>query len=51
MQQGERPPRPTDPEVIARGLDDKLWNLITRCWHQDPMRRPTINQVLAELPQ
>ncbi|OCB91948.1 kinase-like protein [Sanghuangporus baumii] len=50
MQQGERPLRPTSAEVIERGLDDKLWNLLTRCWAAEPGERPTIHEVIAELP-
>jgi hypothetical protein len=47
---GERPGRPTDPVIVGRGLDDKLWNVLTRCWEEDPRRRPDIDQLLAELP-
>ena len=50
MQHGERPLRPTDPKVIERGLDDKLWNLLTRCWAAEPTERPTIYEVIDELP-
>lgn len=48
---GERPQRPTEPEAVERGLDDKLWNLLQRCWAQKPENRPTIEDVLAELLQ
>lgn len=47
---GDRPPRPTDPLVIARGLDDKLWYLMERCWSGEPSMRPDIHTVIAELP-
>ncbi|KAL5500981.1 hypothetical protein ACEPAH_9368 [Sanghuangporus vaninii] len=50
MQQGERPLRPTSTEVIERGLDDKLWKILTRCWAAEPGERPTIHEVIAELP-
>lgn len=50
MQSGDRPLRPTDPVVVERGLDDKLWNLLTMCWVEDPAKRPTIHEVLEVLP-
>ena len=50
MLRGERPVRPTDPEVVARGLDDKMWGILERCWAHAPEDRPTIEEVLAELP-
>lgn len=50
MQQGERPRRPESPEIIERGLDDNLWDLLTRCWVEDPAARPSIHEVIAELP-
>ena len=50
IQQGQRPERPTDPEVIERGLDDKLWDLLQRCWLREPEERPSIEQILQELP-
>lgn len=50
MQQGERPCRPEGQEIVERGLDDNLWNLLTRCWAAEPEKRPTIHEVLDELP-
>jgi len=50
MQQGERPRRPVGDVYVQRGLDDKLWNLLTRCWVSEPEQRPNIHQVLEELP-
>ncbi|KDQ64697.1 hypothetical protein JAAARDRAFT_201996 [Jaapia argillacea MUCL 33604] len=47
---GERPPRPAEPEVVERGLDDHLWELMTQGWSQDYLERPDISQVLAALP-
>jgi serine/threonine protein kinase len=47
---GARPRRPTEPYIIARGLDDNLWGLMTTCWNDDPTARPSIDQVLAQLP-
>lgn len=44
---GARPRRPTEPHIIARGLDDNLWDLMTICWNGDPTARPSIDRVLA----
>ena len=49
MQQGDRPRRPTDPEIAARGLDDNLWRLLEQCWQEDPTVRPKIEEVLSRL--
>ncbi|KLO11001.1 kinase-like protein [Schizopora paradoxa] len=46
---GLRPERPTDPAVEARGLDDRLWDLMNRCWAQEPEDRPSIKEVNDEL--
>jgi len=46
---GHRPERPTDPSVAARGLDDRLWSLLTGCWAQKPSDRPDIFEVNDEL--
>lgn len=51
--QGERPRRPDGPdaqEIVKRGLDDELWQLVTECWNQDPKMRPDIHMVIARLP-
>lgn len=50
MQIGERPRRPQGEEMVQRGMDDKLWNLLCRCWVEDPEQRPTIHEVIEELP-
>jgi hypothetical protein len=47
--QGARPVRPTDASIINRGLDDKLWKLLTNCWMRVQNKRPNIREVLAEL--
>jgi len=49
MQNGERPQRPTNPEVIQRGFDDKLWMVAVGCWDADPEKRPSIDRVLDYL--
>lgn len=45
---GLKPVRP-GPEVTARGLDDKMWALMERCWVDEPDARPTIQEILDEL--
>jgi hypothetical protein len=49
MTHGELPKRPTEPEVVANGLDDTLWDLLMDCWKADPQERPTIDQLIARL--
>ncbi|KDQ09165.1 hypothetical protein BOTBODRAFT_117482 [Botryobasidium botryosum FD-172 SS1] len=41
VQTGEFPPRPVDPLVAARGLDDTMWRFMERCWRKDPAERPS----------
>lgn len=48
VKRGQRPDRPNHT-LIHRALDDKLWDIIARCWAQDPEDRPTASQVLREL--
>ena len=45
---GKRPRRPKK-YLVHRGLDDRLWNLISQCWNHDPLARPSASSVLAEL--
>ncbi|EJD04727.1 kinase-like protein [Fomitiporia mediterranea MF3/22] len=48
LKKGERPARP-DRKLVHHGLDDRLWDLIRRCWSQGPGNRPTMNEVCREL--
>jgi len=41
---GIRPPRPEHPTLTT-----ELWELIERCWNQDPHSRPEISEVLNDL--
>lgn len=45
--QGERPPMP--PNAKDLGISDKLWQLLTRCWHADLTQRPQIDEILHHL--
>ncbi|KAJ7733797.1 kinase-like domain-containing protein [Mycena metata] len=47
---GETPRRPTEPQVVQRGLDDELWFLLMHCWATAPLERPTIKETLSMLP-
>lgn len=46
---GQRPRRPEGQIYVDRGLDDKTWILIQRCWSEKPADRPTIDEVLEIL--
>ncbi|KAJ7179314.1 kinase-like domain-containing protein [Mycena filopes] len=48
---GEHPPRPTSEAVLKRGLTDDMWTLLNHCWHSEPLKRPTIGEVLIMFPQ
>ncbi|KAG2156432.1 kinase-like domain-containing protein [Suillus clintonianus] len=43
--QGETPPRPTDPVVAERGLDDALWALLEKCWCMNMHDRLTMKEI------
>jgi len=46
---GTLPDRPTEPEVISRGLDDRMWEIVKECCQQQPSRRPTVQGVINRL--
>ncbi|KAG2146626.1 kinase-like domain-containing protein [Suillus clintonianus] len=46
LSRGEMPPRPKDPAASARGLDDRLWLLVQKCWSA-PENRPSTRDILA----
>ncbi|KDQ09478.1 hypothetical protein BOTBODRAFT_179023 [Botryobasidium botryosum FD-172 SS1] len=35
------PERPLDKDAVERGLDDRMWALMKRCWSVDPKQRPS----------
>lgn len=43
------PDRPRDESVVARGLDDRMWELICRCCSEQPKDRPSIEEVVTQL--
>jgi hypothetical protein len=48
LMRGERPKRPLESEVIARGLNDELWKCLCRCWELSPERRLQLD-IIEEL--
>ncbi|KDQ18468.1 hypothetical protein BOTBODRAFT_28844 [Botryobasidium botryosum FD-172 SS1] len=49
VMRGELPQRPCDDEVIKRGLDDSVWQLMTDCWHATPSERPRAADLVIRL--
>ncbi|KAG1735038.1 kinase-like domain-containing protein [Suillus lakei] len=45
--QGETPPRPMDPIVTERGLDDTLWALLEKCWCMNMHDRLTMKEIAS----
>ncbi|KAF9647767.1 kinase-like protein [Thelephora ganbajun] len=41
---GDRPELPQNAEGV--GLTVQVWELLQKCWHPDPARRPTIDEVV-----
>ncbi|KZS96383.1 kinase-like protein [Sistotremastrum niveocremeum HHB9708] len=46
---GRVPEQPTQEDVLARGLDDNLWEVVKSCWAFIPTERPTITDVLERV--
>lgn len=48
---GEKPsdPRSTNPPQHSWGLTDSIWSMMTECWSSDPAKRPSIDDVIAQL--
>ena len=46
---GLLPDRLQDEQVIKRGLDDMMWELLCRCWSKNPEDRPSINELVVIL--
>ena len=41
---GGRPARPQEAQGL--GLTDSVWEMAVHCWHQDPVQRPTMTEVV-----
>ena len=46
---GELPNRPINDRVVKRGLDDKMWKLLCRCWSRRPNDRLSISDLVKQL--
>ena len=46
---GARPKRPTFHD--GPKMSDPIWEIVERCWAQDPSKRPTADQVLTRFEQ
>ncbi|KIK07601.1 hypothetical protein K443DRAFT_128984 [Laccaria amethystina LaAM-08-1] len=46
---GEQPGRPTEAQIVARGLDDNLWALLKQCWSLKPEERPAVQEYISRL--
>ncbi|KAF5333294.1 hypothetical protein D9611_002226 [Ephemerocybe angulata] len=46
---GKKPERPTEARIVARGLNDELWNSLLACWSLTPEERPSIQDFIAVL--
>ncbi|KDQ08816.1 hypothetical protein BOTBODRAFT_118116, partial [Botryobasidium botryosum FD-172 SS1] len=46
---GKLPEHPLDKDVATRGLDDRMWELMTTCWSVDPTKRPSAGDILSHL--
>ena len=33
-------------EARELGLTDSVWDMTVRCWHKDPVKRPTMTEVV-----
>jgi hypothetical protein len=49
VQGGERPSLPTDDLSRRRGLNPEMEDIIRDCWTQEPMKRPSADQVVERL--
>jgi len=48
--QGKLPKRrPAGEEILRRGLDDRLWELVKDCSHTSPLQRPTAQQLVSRM--
>jgi len=47
--EGKFPERPANKDVVARGLDDKMWGLMETCWSMDCAWRPSTTAILRYL--
>ena len=46
---GFLPNRPQDEQVIKRGLDNRMWELLCECCSKNPEDRPSIDELVMKL--
>ena len=44
ISRGGRPKMPDNAQAV--GLTDEMWKLLESCWHQNPKRRPTMEEIV-----
>jgi hypothetical protein len=44
--QGDRPQRPVPEDCRGETLPEDVWTFITKCWAQDPLARPRMDEVV-----
>lgn len=49
VHRGKLPSRPYGADAVRRGLTDKLWELMLRCWTQKAEERPGADEALDVL--
>jgi len=43
------PPRPKDPNIVSRGLDNRMWRLVEKCSHRNRTQRLSAQEVVKRL--
>ncbi|KDQ09413.1 hypothetical protein BOTBODRAFT_526202 [Botryobasidium botryosum FD-172 SS1] len=46
---GRLPDRPLDKDIVAKGLDDSMWEFMKMCWSMDPKERPSAAKIFSHL--
>jgi len=49
VSKGTLPARPTDPKVLSRGLDDRVWEIVKDCSQYHPHARLTARDAITRL--
>jgi serine/threonine protein kinase len=49
LQAGRRSERPYGEEARVKEFDDRMWELVEKCWAHDARLRPSIEDVVSEM--
>ncbi|KDQ09112.1 hypothetical protein BOTBODRAFT_37355 [Botryobasidium botryosum FD-172 SS1] len=49
VRNGQFPDRPLGKDIVAKGLDDRVWELMKTCWSMDPTQRLSAAEILKRL--